>query len=106
MFSVWPSQGFDAGCQVVNIVGQNVRALLEHPVTFYNFLLLSASLVFLCDSVLEHPAIVGSTTCVGSPCLQTNLCVDLIGQNRSCVRPLLQASSNDLLLSAGAGTSL
>jgi len=115
MFSVWPLRGFDAGCQ-------NVCTLLEHPV---GLLELAVALSFTCVSVcfpfgtpcwlvrtccgpqlhlrfgmlplLEHPAIVGSATCVGSPCLQTNLCVDLIGQNRSCVRPLLQASSNDLL---------
>ena len=94
MFSVWPSRGFDAGCQAVNTVGQNVCARLEHPV---GFLELAVAVSYTCVSVCLHFGTPCYRTCVGSPCLQTNLCVDLIGQNRSCVRPLLQASSNDLL---------
>jgi hypothetical protein len=96
MFSFEPSLGFDAGCQAVNVVDQKARALLEHPVALLE-LAVTATLVFLCASILEHPAVTGWVTCVGTPCLQTNRSVNLIGQNRSCVRPLLQASSNDLL---------
>jgi len=56
MFSVWPSRGFDAGCQAVNTVGQNVRALLEHPV---DFLELAVAVSYTCVSVCLH---------FGTPC--------------------------------------
>lgn len=47
MFSFWPSWRFDAGCQAVNVVDQNVRALLEHPVALLELAVLSATFVFL-----------------------------------------------------------
>ena len=58
MFSVWPLRGFDAGCQLVNIVSQNLRACpFEAPCRLVRTLLWPSATT--CVSVWLH---------FGTPC--------------------------------------